>query len=321
MSWTDSLLKEEMRGRHSSSFQMHVEMRLGAPTLRVKNLDETMSFYQNDLGLQVKSKRQETDEGLEVVELGFKRRDGTLLILKHDQNAKTTSHNFAGLYHYAVLVPDRKSLTSTYLAIGNSGAAFEGFADHTVSESLYLHDVERNGIEIYSDRPRETWPRFFELMKRSGSDGIHEFLSLNKALDFSSLLAELSKEERNKPSHFPSGGRVGHIHLRVTNLERSVKFYHETLGLDIVGNLPEIGAAFLSVGGYHHHIGLNTWHSLAGSPHQEGEAGLENFRIIVPDKGVLESLRSRFSGSFLKGGQLSISDPDGIRIIIESAKS
>ncbi len=320
MSWTDSFL-EEMRGRQSSSFHMHDEMRLGAPTLRVKNLDETMVFYQNDMGLQVKSKHQETDDGLEVLELGFKNHDGTLLILKHDPNAKTTSHNFAGLYHYAVLVPNRNSLASTYLAIGNSGATFEGFADHTVSESLYLHDAERNGMEIYADRPKDKWPRFFELMKRGGSDGIHKFMSLNKPLDFNSLLEELSKEERNNPSYFPSGGRIGHIHLRVTNLERSVKFYHETLGFNIIGNLPEIGAAFLSVGGYHHHIGLNTWHSLGGTPHQEGEAGLENFKIVVPDKGVLKVLRSRFSDPFPTNDQLSISDPDGIRIVIESAKS
>lgn len=297
---------------------MHDEMRLGAPTLRVKNIDETVSFYQDDLGLQVNSKHQEADDGLEVFELGFKNHDGTLLILKHDPNAKTTSHNFAGLYHYAILIPDRKSLASTYLAIGNSGAAFEGFADHTVSESLYLHDVERNGIEIYADRPRNTWPRFIELMKRAGSDDIRKFLSLNKPLDFSSLLGELSKEERNNPSYFPSGARIGHIHLRVTNLERSVKFYHERLGLDIIGNLPEIGGAFLSVGGYHHHIGLNTWHSLGGTPREEGEAGLENFKIIVPDRSVLRSLTSRFPDSSEEDGQLSIADPDGIRIVIES---
>lgn len=298
---------------------MHDEMKLGAPTLRVKNLDETVAFYQNDLGLQVNSKHQEADDGLEALELGFKNHDGTLLILKHDPNAKSTSHNFAGLYHYAVLVPDRKSLASAYLAIGNSGATYEGFADHTVSESLYLHDVERNGIEIYADRHKNTWPRFTELMKRAGSDDIRKFLSLNKPLDFSSLLGELGKEERNNPSHFPSGARIGHIHLRVTNLERSVKFYHERLGLNIIGNLPEIGGAFLSVGGYHHHIGLNTWHSLGGSPHEEGEAGLENFKIIVPDKSVLRSLTSRFPDSSEENGQLSIADPDAIRIVIESA--
>lgn len=182
-----------------------------------------------------------------------------------------------------------------------------------------MHDVERNGIEIYADRSKNTWPRFMELMKRAGSDGIRKFLSLNKPLDFGSLLGELSKEERNNPSCFPSGARIGHIHLRVTNLERSVKFYHERLGLNIMGNLPQIGDAFLSVGGYHHHIGLNTWHSLGGTPHEEGEAGLENFKIIVPDKSVLRSLTSRFPDSSEENGQLPIADPDGIRIVIESA--
>ncbi len=109
------------------------------------------------------------------------------------------------------------------------------------------------------------------------------------------------------------------MHLRVTNLERSVSFYHEQLGLDIIGNLPSIGFAFLSAGGYHHHIGLNTWHSLGGKPHREGEMGLDKLKIIVPDRGVLNSLAAQFPGSPVKNDQLSIRDPDGMRIQVESS--
>jgi catechol 2,3-dioxygenase len=298
---------------------MHDGMKLGAPTLRVRNIEKTLEFNEHGLGLQLKQRHQYSDDGLEVVELGFQGIEEPLLVLKHDPNAKETPHNFAGLYHYAVLVPDRKSLASTYLAVGNSGAHYDGFADHTVSESLYLHDVEQNGIEIYADRSKNTWASFMELMKRGGPDGSRKLFALNKPLDFSSLLRELGGDERNNPSPFPRGARIGHMHLRVTNLERSVRFYHERLGLDIIGNLPDIGAAFLSVGGYHHHIGLNTWHSLGGSLHQEGEAGLENLTMRVPDRSVLKALASQFPDASEKSGQLSISDPDGIRILVESA--
>lgn len=303
-------------------FGIHPGMRLGAPTLRIRELETTLAFYENDLGLRVDRTHTDPSDDLQLLEMGFKSRPKTvepILILKHDPNAKGTAHDFAGLYHYAVLVPDRKSLAATYLAVGLSGVPYEGFADHTVSESLYLHDAERNGIEIYADRPRETWERYRELMKKGGGpDDASRLMALNKPLDFASLLTELSKNERDNPSAFPAGARIGHMHLRVTNLERSVRFYHEQLGLDIIGNLPSIGFAFLSAGGYHHHIGLNTWHSLGGKPHREGEMGLDNFRIIVPDRSTLKSLADRFPEIPVRNDRLSISDPDGLRIRVES---
>ncbi len=309
--------------RQPTSFRMHDDMRLGAPMLRVRDLETTLRFYLNDFGLLVNRKYDDPSDDLQVLELGFRtapKNGESILTLKHDPHARETRHDFAGLYHYAVLVPDRRSLASTYLAIGTSGAPFEGFADHTVSESLYLHDAERNGIEIYADRPRNTWGRFMELMKKGESDGPREFLALNKPLDFNSMLREMNKNEREDPSPFPSGARIGHMHLRVTNLERSVGFYHERLGLDVIGNLPSLGAAFLSAGGYHHHIGLNTWHSLGGSPHEQGDAGLECLQMVVPERTVLNSLASQFPEFREDDGRLAIIDPDGIRILVEAAR-
>ncbi len=304
-------------GRERARFRMHDGMRLGAPTLRIKNLEEVLSFYESNLGLKANRNYQDSDDSLGVLELGFKsnRNDSEpILILKQDPKAAATRHDFAGLYHYAVLVPDRKSLASTYLAIEGSGASYDGFADHTFSESLYMHDVERNGIEIYADRPRNTWGTIMEAMSKGDVRGL---MSLNKPLDLDSLLMELKGDETSSRSPFPRGARIGHIHLRITNLERSVRFYHEKLGLDVRANLPEMGAAFLSVGGYHHQVGLNTWHSLGGSPHKDGQAGMENFTIRVPDVSVLDVLATEFPDSPVKNGRLSISDPDGIRILIE----
>jgi len=306
-------LKERNNSEDSSAFHMDAEMKLGAPTLRVKDLARELSFYKEDFGLHIL--RRYKDGDLEVVELGFENQKNPLLKLRHDPSAKTPSHDFAGLYHYAVLVPDRKSLASTYLAVGNSGVPYDGFADHTVSESLYLQDAEDNGIEIYVDRPRETWAKFKEAMNSRNRFG---FSKLNLPLNFDSLLRELSSEERKNPLHFPTGARIGHMHLRVTNLERSVRFYNEKLGLDIIGNMPEIGAAFLSTGGYHHRVGLNTWHSFNGTPRQDTDAGLDEFKIIVPKKTLAE-LENEFPQSRQDDGKLSIRDPDEIRISIEGA--
>ena len=296
-------------------FKLTDSLTLGPPTLSVRQLEPILTFYEEEIGLREKGRRASPD-GLELVELGFAQETGPLLLLKHDPEAATPPRNSAGLYHYAVLLPGRKDLASTFLAVGNSGVAFEGYADHTFSEAIYLHDPERNGMEFYADRPRSTWPSWDGLSRRAG--GYQRFASLNGPLDLDSLLRELTSEERTKPTSFPQGARIGHMHLKVTNLERSLEFYHSRLGLDVTMYFPEIGAAFLSVGGYHHQLALNTWHSDGGSPHRRGEAGLEEFRIHFPSTGDLAAVSRRFP-EFRGGGRsLTIEDPDGIAITLES---
>ncbi|MHB8699633.1 MAG: VOC family protein [Nitrososphaerales archaeon] len=313
MAIQDLIRKKE--GDSLTRFSMPGSMKLGPPTLRIKDLDKALDFYQNDLGLRVIRKY---NDRLDHIELGFSKTP--LVVIKHDPDASRPAADRAGLYHYAILVPDRKSLASTFVALGDSGVPYEGFADHKVSEALYLRDVEWNGIEIYADRPREVWPNWKELSDRAEKTGDYQSIAaaMSAQLDFDSLLRELTRNERTIPVKFPRGASIGHMHLRVTDLERSVKFYHEKLGLAININSPSMGAAFLSAGGYHHHIGLNTWHSLDGSFHKEGDAGLEELKIIVPEN-VLEDLESAISGSS-KGGVLSIRDPDGIKISVESGK-
>lgn len=290
---------------------MPASMRIGPPTLRVKNLQKELSFYENNLGLQI-NRRYKTENNLETVELGlngiFKDHKEPLLILKHDPDAKQTMHNFAGLYHFAILVPDRKNLAFAYSSIKNSNVHFDGFADHLVSESLYLHDPELNGIEIYSDKPRNNW--------QHDSEGYVIMDTL--PLDLKSLLSELDQEER-KNNTFPNGSKIGHMHLRVTNLERSVWFYQK-LGFDVTYNWSAMGASFLSAGGYHHHIGLNTWHSLSGKPHLKGDTGLDIFEIIVSDYSIIEKLEHDLKGHVQKvnPNQLLLTDPDGIIFLVKS---
>ena len=292
---------------------MPADMRIGPPILRVRDLEKELAFYKHALGLHV-NRKDRTDANIEAIELGFngkfKEYVDPLLILKHDPDAKQTRPNFAGLFHYAILVPDRKRLAYAYSALQNFGVPFEGFADHLVSESLYLHDPEHNGMEIYRDRSRDEWPH--------DKDG--HIVMDTLPLDLSSLEAELSEDEQENATPFPGGARLGHMHLRVTNLERSISFYRDGLGLEMTADWRAFGASFLSAGGYHHHIGMNTWHSTGGTPHLNGEAGLDSFIIRVRDQSFVEAITPEVSSSIIStepNGQLLIADPDGIRITIE----
>ena len=291
-----------------NGIKMPANMMIGPPTLRVRNLQQQLSFYEKELGLQMNRTYQE--DNLDVVDLGFKGKFKDyepLIILKHDPIAKETAHNFAGLYHFAILVPDRKSLASAYLSIENSDTHFDGFADHLVSESLYLHDPERNGIEIYRDKPRNQWQH----------DAEGHIVMDTLPLDLKSLLAESNNNDINLA--FPNGARIGHMHLRVTNLLQSSRFYQK-LGFDVTVDLSAMGASFLSAGGYHHHIGMNTWHSLNGKAHTNGEEGLDVFMIRVEESSFIETLAEEFEGQVQKrdSDELLISDPDGIPILIKS---
>ena len=303
---------------------MHSGMRIGSPVLRVKNIDRILRFYEERLGLQMNRRYQvgDDDGGGDnlVCELGSKQKsmsNESILILHHDPNAKNAPLRSAGLYHFAIVVPDRKSLALTYLAIRNSGLQYDGFADHLVSESLYLRDPENNGIEIYRDRQASEWSH--------DNEGHINMDTL--PLDLNSLVSELNKDEKETAKAFPTGARIGHMHLRVTNLQRSIKFYHEKIGLDITSDWSSMGAAFLSAGGYHHHIGMNTWHSLNGQVHGNGETGLENFTIAIPDRtsfNTIESIINRHASSEQQTkqktdrNQFLIFDPDGIQIVFKA---
>lgn len=300
---------------------MHSIKKVGSPVLRVRDIDKMVMFYETKLGLQVKRRHQD-DYGNAVYELGFVHIDypeDSLLQLHHDPNAKNASPHSAGLFHFAILVPNRESLASTYLALKNSGVYYDGFADHLVSESLYLRDPENNGIEIYRDRPARDWPR----------DSEGNILMDTLPLNLQSIVAEMDRLESENPVAFPIGARIGHMHLKVTNLERSIKFYHRILGFDITVDWRSMGAAFLSAGGYHHHVGMNTWHSMNGEVHSNDVLGLENFTITVPDISSFNRIRSAIKSHHLSseekqkeqksyGNQLMVSDPDGIQIVIRS---
>jgi catechol 2,3-dioxygenase len=296
-------------------------MEIGSPVIRVRDIEKVSAFYER-VGLQSNKKYQDDDDK-SIYEFSTADKLSTsdkhsLVVLKHDPEAKNASPNSAGLFHFAILVPDRKSLALTYLALRDSGVRYDGFGDHLVSESLYLRDPENNGIEIYRDRPSTEWIR----------DSRGQIRMDTLPLDLNSMISEeLNNEERKSAKAFPSGARIGHIHLKVTNLERSIKFYHGELGLDITLNYSSMGAAFLSGGGYHHQIGINVWYSLNGKPRTRGENGLEYFVINIPrTSSSINTIRSFMHDHATKQHkreldeeQILASDPDGIQFFIKSS--
>jgi catechol 2,3-dioxygenase len=192
--------------------------------------------------------------------------------------------------------------------LGNAGLVFDGHADHVVSEALYLTDPEGNGIEIYADRTRDKW-KFDE-------DGQVQMATL--PLDIDSLLREVPGTEIDGLHAFDEGARVGHVHLKVTNLVRSVAFYEQLLGMNVMKYYGS--AAFLSVHGYHHHIGLNTWESLDGPAVKKGWSGLEYVTVNLPREDF-DSLSAKLSNSAIAYSQdsdrLFVTDPDGIDLLIK----
>jgi catechol 2,3-dioxygenase len=295
-------------------------IKIGPPLILVKDFDKVLNFYERYLDLQL-VKKYPVQRGNRLYELYFRHDSPSsnnlpLLLLQHDPDARIASPHSAGLFHFAILLPHRKDLASTYVALRELGVQFDGFADHLVSESLYLRDPENNGIEIYHDRPVEEWPR--------NSEG--HLIMDTLPLDLQSLLSEPTKDESNNAIPFPTGGRIGHIHLRVTNLERSISFYHEKLGLDLTVDWRSMGAAFLSKGGYHHHIGINTWYSLDGEVHEDDVNGLKNFTITTSNMSFFNLIRSNTLHDshsseqrrhITESNQFTVTDPNGIQIVIK----
>jgi len=230
---------------------------IGRVALRVADLARVRTYYERAIGLRALS---ETSLGV----------DGTPLIeLIDDPAAPPAPPGSTGLFHLALLVPDRPSLARAVQRVVRAGERFTGASDHFVSEALYLRDPEGNGIEIYADRPRSQWE-----YEPSG-----EIRMGTVALDLDGVMAELPGGD---DPGMPDGTVVGHVHLHVADLGAAEAFYAGRLGLDVmVRGYP--GALFLARGGYHHHIGLNTWQGEGAPPPPPGSRGLVDFELVLPD--------------------------------------
>lgn len=251
-------------------------LRLGAVHLAVADLDRSLAFYQEVLGFRV-HRRQEND-----VYLGAGAED--LLVLTESPGARPRPRNTTGLYHFAILLPDRASLAKSLRRLVDKGYPLWGASDHLVSEALYLDDPDGNGIEIYRDRPRGEW---------RWREGLVEMDT--RRLDLDGLLEEPGA--RGPWEGLPAGATIGHVHLHVRDLAEAERLYREVLGFDVVARYGE-QALFVSTGGYHHHVGLNTWAGIGAPPPPDGSAGLRLFEIRLPQHAELErvALRLREAG-------------------------
>jgi catechol 2,3-dioxygenase len=241
-------------------YRLPADTRLGAVRLQVSDLERSLAYYQGVLGLGVLEK---TGTQASLAPRGG---DGVLIELReHSGAAPVPRAGRLGLYHFAILLPDRAALGRFVAHLAQAGAR-AGASDHLVSEALYLQDPDNLGIEVYADRPRSRWRVV---------DG--QLAMATEPLD----LADLAAAGGDEPWRgMPAGTVIGHVHLHVGDIGRAAAFYHEALGLDkVVWSYP--GALFLSAGGYHHHLGVNSW-ARGAVPAGAEEARLLEWELVLP---------------------------------------
>ncbi len=250
---------------------------VGLVSLTVSDLTRSVTFYTQTIGLAL----LEQDETTATLGVG----KTPLLLITESTGAKPWQRegaSYTGLYHFALLVPTRADLgrwVRHWLELGLP----LGQGDHLVSEALYISDPDENGIEVYWDRPRSTW-RWANGKVQMASDPV----------DIRGLLVEA--ELAGEPwTGLPVGTRLGHIHLQIGDIAEGARFYHDLLGFDIVAQMPS--ALFVSAGGYHHHIGMNIWHSRGASPAPTGTVGLRFFTIDFPNAEARQAVLARLKAA------------------------
>lgn len=272
--------------------------------LKVSNLQNSIEYYKTIIGFDVLEQTNTT------AILTFDD-SSSVLSLEEISNALPLKSGQTGLYHFALLLPTRKDLGNFIQHIIQQNARV-GAGDHHVSEAFYLNDPDGNGIEVYADRPEQSW------IWNSNST----IYMTTEQVDVRSVLAEADGTWNG----LPAGTVMGHIHLSVANLSETEKFYTSALGYELVTRFGN-QASFISTGKYHHHIGLNTWNSLGGTPTPENGVGLKSFTIVLNNEIEAEKIKNSLSsiGGTVEqfedapkfGGRQAFStvDPSGIRII------
>jgi catechol 2,3-dioxygenase len=232
-------------------------MRMGAVHLTVADLDRSLAYYEQQIGLRVHGR----DEG--AARLGTGGED--LLVLTEQPGARPAD-GYSGLFHFALLVPARPDLATWLAHAARERVPLAGLSDHAVSEAIYLRDPDHHGIEIYADRPRELW------------DGRVRELMTTLPLDVDDLLSEAGEYDG-----LAAGTTMGHVHLCVADVASAVAFY-EALGFEQMARLGD-QAGFLAVDGYHHHVGVNTWQSRGAPYAPDDRARLTRMTVLgAPDE-------------------------------------
>lgn len=284
-----------------SGFRLPDATHVGTVHLQVSDLRRSIAYYERVLGFRV---YDHSDHKATLGPLGPEPRP--LVILETRSGTKPARRGALGLYHFAILLPERAALGS-FAAHLSSLRVRVGMADHFVSEAFYLWDPDGLGIEVYADRPREAW---------RAND--RELVMTTEPLDVGALV---TASEGRPWDGMPEGTTIGHVHLHVGELEAADAFYHSALGLDrMVWSYP--GALFLAAGGYHHHLGTNVWS--AEPPSRDDEARLMAWELIVPSQDDAEaagrSLRDAGYDAPASHGIVTVADPWGTRLRVRASE-
>jgi catechol 2,3-dioxygenase len=271
---------------------------MGAVHLTVADLDRSLVYYRDAIGLAAR------ERGGSRASLGTA--DAELLVLVEEPGAMPVRRH-TGLFHYALRLPERTDLARWLGHAARTGVPLAGMSDHFVSEAIYLTDPDGHGIEIYRDRPREAW------------EGQVWSRLTTEPLDVPSLLGELDDPATEPFDGLPAGTDMGHVHLQVADTAEAIAFYRDVLGFELMAEL--VGsAAFFGAGGYHHHIGANTWQSRGAGPPPPGSAALRRATIDLPDAGERDRLAGRVADA---GGEpqeradgVLVRDPSGIALLL-----
>lgn len=275
---------------------------IGYAHLQVRDLGRSLAFYRDLLGF-----REIGREGSSML-LSATGSLPPVLALTERRDARPRPPRTTGLYHIAIRLPTRRDLARVFRRLLEHGWPFQGFSDHGVSEALYLPDPDGNGLELYRDRPRAQWPW------RQG-----RLAMVTKPLDVEDLLREATPEPWEG---LPEGTDIGHIHLHVADLEAAEAFYGGILGLEVTQrDYP--GARFFAAGGYHHHVGTNTWAGRGAPPPPPDAVGLRAFTLVVPDEAAWVGIRERAQAAGLRvregSGVLFLEDPSANRLWVTLA--
>lgn len=280
----------------SPTTPIDVRTRLGTVGLVVADLDRSVAFYEQVIGLRL----LERIDGRAL--LGV---DGDALVELVEEPGAEPVDRSTGLFHLALLLPTRIDLAQWVQHAIDDRIQIDGASDHVVSEALYLHDPDGHGIELYADRDREIWT------------GKVQELMTTLALDLPSLLAEVDSADPIPYPGLPLGTTMGHVHLKVADLPATIAWYRDLVGFALMATYgPQ--AAFLAAGGYHHHIGANTWLSGGASQSGPGTARLDRITIVLPTAIELERVRAQVRAGGAEplalDGAWQTLDPSGIAV-------
>ena len=282
---------------------------MGAVDLAVTDGDRALRFYRDYVGLTPLP----SPDG--AIRLGAGARE---LVVLHPDAKRPVVPRTSGLYHLALLVPDRRELARVIARLGRLG--WDQYpTDHVMTKANYLSDPDGNGIEIYTESPEDGTMGFGNgTFVAYGKDGTPR--SGRDPIDLEELFSHLGSDDRLDQA-MPAGTKMGHIHLHVSDVDDALRFYHDLVGFDVMGHVPGVG--FVSAGGYHHHVGLNTWAGQGAPPAPAGSAGLRRYTIELPAKGDLHDVVGRLEHGGVQvveeAGGLAAIDPSANRVLFRVA--